>query len=156
MRQRRFTSRTAFNAIGWETKQGGSPSQMEQVRSRTGLLAPIEPCQPKPSDGLRLVWLRAILCIFFLDSWFKLHDAGAEDGLPASPVPHRFARAGLDHAAASQEMATSPSSHLMGESGLLGSGSPTDLPRSRTEFDLSWRSPWPYLSLVLLAWLLLL
>ena len=107
MRQRTLTSQTSFEKHGWETKQGGSPGRKEPVRSWAQPLAPIEPCQPKPSDGLRLVWLRAILCIFFLDRWFNLNDARAEDGPNASPAPRRFARAGLDQAAASREMATS-------------------------------------------------
>lgn len=155
MRQNILKSQASLEERGWEPREERFLGQMEQARPWTEPLAPIGTCQSKPGDGLWLVWLRAILCTFYSHQWLDLYGSGAEDGLHALPVPQGFARDGLNQAAASHEIAASRSQHLMGQSGLLGPGSPPALPRSRTDFDISWRTPWPYLSLLLLVLLLL-
>ncbi len=164
MRQNVLTSHASLMQRGWESGEeqfSGQPDQMVQARPwiEPEPSAPTEPCHPKPGDGLALVWLRAILCTFFLHRWFSRYDSGAGAGLHASPAPHRSAPAGpadFDQAAASHSMAAGRSRHRMRQSNLPGPDSSPALPQSRRELDLPWRTPWPYLSILLLVWLLLL
>ena len=155
MRRNILTSQASFERRGWETGEEEFPGQTEQARPWTEPMAPLEPCHPKPGDESWRVWLGAILCAFFPHRWFNQYDAAAKDGLHRSSARHWLARAGLRQAA-SQEMASGRSRHLMEEHGFLGQGGSPAFSESETEPDLSWRSPWLYLSFLLLAWLLLL
>jgi hypothetical protein len=156
MRQRTLTSRTSFEKRGWETRRGQFLARMEPGESWTVPSAPSEPGHGRPVNGRWLVWQRAILCSFFLDRWLNQHEFGAEDALYASPAPHRFTRAGWGRDAASHGTSAGRSRNLVEEHDLLEPGPPPALPRSLSEFDVSWRTPWLYLTFLLLAWLLLL
>jgi hypothetical protein len=156
MRRNLLTSRASLMKRGREGGEGQFPGQREQARLRTEPSAPGEPCHPKPGDGPGLVWLRAILCAFFLRRRFSRYDSGVEDAFHASPAPRRFAPANFEQGAASHPMSASRSRHRTEESDLPGPDSSPVLPRDRRELDLPWRTPWPYLSILLLVWLLLL
>jgi hypothetical protein len=142
---------------GWESREEHFSGQIEQVRPSTETSAPSKPCHPMPGDGLGLVWLRAIFCTFLPHRWFSPYDSDscAEDALHVSPAPRRFAPAGLDQAGAPHQTIAGRSRHGMGESKLPEPDSYPALPRSPTELDLLWRTPWPYLFILLLVLLLL-
>jgi hypothetical protein len=155
MRQKILTSRASFERRGWESREEEFLGQTEQARPWTEPMAPIEPCHPEPDDERWRVWLGAILCVFFLHRWFNQYDAAAKDGLHRSSARHWFAQGGL-RLGAQWEMASGRSRHLIEEHGFLGQDSSPVLSEGQTEPDPSWRSPWLYLSFLLLVWLLLL
>jgi IS5 family transposase len=119
---------------------------------------PADPWFPKPGHGRKLAWRGVELCNSFLHRWFNLCDCGAEAALYlyASPLLRCFAGMDSSGAAAPHETTTFRSRHLLEQHGLLGPEVSPALPGSESKFEISWRSPWLYLSLVLLAWLLLL
>jgi hypothetical protein len=121
-------------------------------------LVPAEPWFPKPSNGRKLAWRGVVLCNCFLHRWFNLCDCGAEAAfyLYASPLLRCFAGMNSGGAAGPQETAVLGSRHLLEQHGILGRGNSPALDESPSKFEISWRSPWLYLSLLLLAWLLLL
>ena len=121
-------------------------------------LVPAEPWFPKPGNGRKLAWRGVMLCNSFLHRWLNLCDCGAEAALYlyASPLLRCFAGMDSSGAAGPQETTAFRSRHLLEQHGILGPVNSTALPGSGSKFEISWRSRWLYLSLLLLAWLLLL
>ncbi len=124
----------------------------------TERLVPTELWFPKPGNGRKLAWRGVVLCNSFLHRWFNLCDCGAEAALYlyASPLLRCFAEMDLSGAAAPHDVAALGSRHLLEQRGHLGPEVSPALSGSGSKFEISWRSPWLYLVLVLLAWLLLL
>jgi IS5 family transposase len=139
-------------------------SRRELVRDPNELTAhwtkrsvPAELWFPKPGNGRKLAWRGVELCNSFLHRWFNLCDCGAEAALYlyASPLLRCFA--GLDSSGgAAPHEAAFGSRRLLDQQGLLGPEDSSPLSGSGPKFEISWRSPWLYLLLILLAWLLLL
>jgi hypothetical protein len=107
----------------------------------------------RPDNGGRLTWLGAILCTFFLHRPFNLYDSGAES---ASPASHRHAGNDVGRAATSEETAIQRSRHLPDEYGFSGLANAPALRVNQSQSDISWQTPWLYVTFLLLAWLLLL
>jgi hypothetical protein len=146
MWQKSQVTRASADKPGKETEQGLSIERMELVES----------CSPKPGNGRRLAGFCWKLCTCLFHRWFNLYDLGLEEDLYVSPVLRRFAGAGLCHAAASHETAILRSGNLPEQNDFLQAKYSAALPEGERKSGIPWKSPWLYLSLVLLAWLFVL
>jgi hypothetical protein len=151
-------SRKGLEKAARKSRREPSRDSNELTAHWTERTVPAEPRFPKPGNGRKLAWRGVELCNSILHRWFNLCDCGAEAALYlyASPLLRCFAGVDSSGASAPHEAAAFGSRHLLEQHGLLGPEVSPALPGSGPKFEISWRSPWLYLSLVLLAWLLLL
>ena len=158
MGQSLLASRKGLEKPARKSRRELSLDPNELTAHWTERLVPAEPWFPKPGNGRKLAWRGVMLCNCFLHHWFNLCDCGAEAALYlyASPLLRCFAGMNSGGAAAPHETTALRSRHLMEQHGTLGRGNSPALDEIRSDFEISWRSPWLYLSLLLLAWLLLL
>jgi hypothetical protein len=146
MRQKTLVDEAGCDGLDRESEQEDSLESIEQANSGA------VPRSLKLSDARRLAWLGLKLCNSWLYRWFNLCEIGVEEVFYALLMPHFFAEVELVPATASQEAATR---HSLEENGYF---SPADSPEpssDRPEPAISWRTPWLYLVLLLLVWLLL-
>jgi hypothetical protein len=139
-----------------ETEQGQSLDQIEQATPWAETLSLGEAYNSKSGNGRRLARLSLKLCSCLFHRWFNLYDLGIEEDLYVSPLLCRFAGMDLGHATAPQETAALRSCNFPGQNGFLEPEFPTALPGRESKSGMPWRSPWLYLSLLLLAWLFVL
>ena len=139
-----------------ETKQGLSLGQMEQATRWTERLSLRDLCNPKPGKGRRLARLGLKLCSCLFHRWFNLYDLGIEEDLYVPPVLRRLAGMDLCRAGAPHQMATVPSRDLAGRDDFMEQEYSEALPERESKSGIPWKSPWLYLSELLLAWLFVL
>jgi IS5 family transposase len=158
MGQKILASRKSLEKPAGKSKRELYLDPNELTAHWTEPLVPAEPWFPKPGNGRKLAWRGVVLCNSFLHRWFNLCDCGAEAALYfyASPLLRCFAGMDSSGAAAPHKTTAFGSRHLIEQHGLLGPEDSPAPPGSGSKFEISWRSPWLYLSLLLLAWLLLL
>jgi IS5 family transposase len=158
MWQKSLVTQANTDELGRETEQGLSFDRQEQLTPWTEDvdLAPAESCNPKPGSVRRLARLCLKLCSCLFHRWFNLYDLGIEEDLYISPLLRRFAGMDLGPATAPQETATLRSRNLSGQNGFLVPEYPAALLGGTSKSGIPWRSPWLYLSLLLLAWLFVL
>jgi hypothetical protein len=156
MGQRTLASRVSSEPPGPESRQERFHDPMEQTAAWIGPLPPAEACYPKPANGLQLAWRGVMLCNSFLHRWFNIYDCGAEAALYlyASPLLRCFAGTDSDRAAVRHESSAPRFRDILERRGLSRPGDFPSLPGRQPELDISWRSPWLYVSLLLLALLL--
>ena len=149
MRQKTMASQASFERLDWETGQEQSLDRIEQGSPWT------EPGCSKLVNPRRLAWLGVKLCNSFFHRWFNLCEVGAEELLFALPMVRSFAGMDSDPMTASQETATLHSRPLLGERDFFSEADSPDMSGNQSKFEISWRTPWLYLVLLLLVWLLL-
>jgi hypothetical protein len=155
MEEKTQTSQPSFGNLDAVANRELFLEQLEQGASSTETLSPAELDDSQSDNGRRLMWRGAKLCSSVLHRWFNLYDFGAGGALYALPVLRRFAGMELDCAVSSNEMNDLGSRHLE-ERGFVGPSDSPALSVSQSRAEISWRTPWLYLFLVLVVWLLLL
>jgi len=89
--QRTFAS-MAWQAKGKVTRRERFLAEMDAVIPWTRLLGLIAPHYPKAGNGRQPLGMEKMLRIYFLQQWFNLSDAQAEDAIYDSESMRRFAR----------------------------------------------------------------
>jgi hypothetical protein len=140
MRQQTLTSEAAFEGIDRETEQA---------------TAGAEPRSLNLNDVRKLTWQCVKLCNSFLHRWFNLCEVGVEEVFYALLMPHFFAEVELVPVTASQEVPPRHALRLLEDNGYSRQADPPEPSMDRPESAISWRTPWLYLVLLLLVWLLL-
>src|SRR5467141_2795492 len=92
--QRTFAS-LAWNGKGKVTRRERFLAEMDAVIPWSRLVRLIEPHSPKAGQGRQPLGLEEVLRIYFLQQWFNLSDAQAEDAIYDSESMRRFARVEL-------------------------------------------------------------
>jgi hypothetical protein len=156
MRQESLTSQVCTDELGREAEHGLLLDRIGQLAPCTEPSAPVESRCPKSGNGRRLARLGFKLCSCFFHRWFNLYDLGIEEDLYVSPLLRRFAEMDLGHSTALQETAPLRSNSLPGQDGFLEAEYPAALLGRESKSGIPWRSPWLYLSLLLMAWLFVL
>jgi hypothetical protein len=139
-----------------KTKQGLYLDQKEQAARWTERFPLGELCTQKPGNGRRLARLGMKLCSCLFHRWFNLYDLGIEEDLYVPPVLRRLAGMELCRAGAPHQMASLPSRGLPGRDGFLEQDYSEALPGRESKSGIPWKSPWLYLSVLLMAWLFVL
>jgi transposase, IS5 family len=79
---RQLTLATAnFEKHGKLTRRAAFLAEMDRVARWRELCAVVEPFYPKPGNGRPPIGLERMLRLHFLQHWFNLSDAAAEEGL---------------------------------------------------------------------------
>jgi hypothetical protein len=149
MRQKTLALEAGFEGFDREMERVESFERMEPADSGA------EPHSSKLRDVRRLAWLGVKLCNSLLHRWFNLCEVGVEDVFYALLMPHFFAEVELVPVTASQETVSLHSNHPLEENGFLRQADSRDPSEDQPEPAISWRTPWLYLVLLLLVWLLL-
>jgi hypothetical protein len=149
MRQKTLVEEAGCDGLDREYEQEDSLESIERATSGAQLRS------FELSDARRLAWLGLKLCNSWLYRWFNLCEIGVEEVFYALLMPHFFAEVELVPATASQEAATRYSNHSPEENGYCRPADSPEPSRDRPEPAISWRTPWLYLVLLLLVWLLL-
>jgi hypothetical protein len=149
MQQETLASEASVEGLDREMEQESSLEGMQQVGSG------MEQGDSKLSDARRLAWLGVKLCNSLLHRWFNICEVGVEEIFYALLMPHFFAEVELAPVTASQEKAGFSSHRLLGENDFLRPAESSESSGDRPESAISWRTPWLYLVLLLLVWLLL-
>src|SRR5690606_26765207 len=97
-----------FAAVAWAqkgkvTRRERFLAEMDAVIPWARLIGLIAPHYPKPGNGRPPMELEMMLRIYFLQQWFDLGDAAAEDALYDSEAMRRFARLELGRDAVPDE-----------------------------------------------------
>ena len=92
--QRTFAS-VAWNQKGKVTRRERFLTEMDAVIPWKRLMALIEPHYPKAGNGRQPLGLEKMLRIYFVQQWFNLSDAQAEDAIYDSESMRRFTRVEL-------------------------------------------------------------
>jgi IS5 family transposase len=92
--QRTFAS-VAWNQKGKVTRRERFLTEMDAVIPWKRLMALIEPHYPKAGTGRQPLGLEKMLRIYFVQQWFNLSDAQAEDAIYDSESMRRFTRVEL-------------------------------------------------------------
>jgi hypothetical protein len=145
MEQKIRASEGSFEGIGGECERREALSPREQAGQGSPLLEGV----------LRLVWLGLKLLNTIFHRWFNLCEVGMEEVFYALMVPRFFAELETVPVAARQQSAALYSHHLMEENDFVRPADSQDRSGYRPEPTISWRTPWLYLVLILLVWLLL-
>lgn len=149
MQQNVKTLQANVERLDGETGQRQSFDRMEQAVPWT------DPVDSKLDDLRRLAWLSVKLCNSFLHRWLNVCEVGVEEVFFALTMLRPFAGVNLDPMTAPQETASLHSRPLLEENSFLSPADSLDLSRSQPRLEISWRTPWLYLILLLLVWLLL-
>jgi hypothetical protein len=149
MRQKTLASVAGFEGFDPDIEQEEPLDRIGQADSGT------ESRHVQLSDAQRLAWMGVKLCNSLLHRWFNLCEVGLEEVFYALLMPRFFAEAELIPATASQETASLHSRHLSEDNDFLQSADSADSSGHWPELAISWKTPWLYLVLLLLVWLLL-
>jgi hypothetical protein len=139
MRQQ-MTSEAGFEVLDRETEQATAVAGPRSLNL---------------NDVRKLAWQCVKLCNSMLHRWFNSCEADVEEVFYALLMPHFFAEVELVPVSVSQDAATRRSDQLLEGNGYLRAADYPEASSDRQESVISWRTPWLYLVLLLLVWLLL-
>jgi IS5 family transposase len=103
-----------FEKYRKKTRKEQFLDEREVIIPWQGLVEAIEPFYPKPEGaGRRPIGIERMLRIYFLQNWFNLSDAAAEEALKDSRAMRQFAGIDLGDEAARDETTICKFRHLM-------------------------------------------
>ena len=140
-----LASEGSFERAGGECERQEALSPGDRAESGSPML----------DSALRLAWLGLKLLNTIFHRWFNLCEVGMEEVFYALMVPRFFAELEAVPATARQQSASLYSPHLMEENDFVRPADSQDMSGYRPEPAISWKTPWLYLVLLLLVWLLL-
>jgi pilus assembly protein CpaE len=120
MRQEILAPQDGSEKFARKSKRELFLDRMEQVMPWKELLALVASHDLPVSNGQPLAGLPILLRIYFIQQWFNLSDAGAEEALYESPVLRSFVGVDLDEAPAPDEVAIRHFRQLLKERDLGG------------------------------------
>jgi len=146
MQQKTVTSQTSF---------AGQIEREELLDPMERMESAAEPGYASLDDLRRLAWRGVKLSSSFLQRWLNICEVGFEEVFFALTMLRPFAGVNLDPVTAPQETATLDSHRLMEENDFLQPDNSQGISASPSNPAISWRTPWLYLILFVLVWLLL-
>jgi len=132
-----------------QIEREASLESMEQVGSAK------EPSHAMLDELREMTWRGVRLSTSFLQRWLNLCEVGVEEMFFAVTMLRPFAGVNFDPITAPRETAIFNSRHLLEEQDFSRADSSPDMPEMPSNYAISWRTPWLYLILLLLIWLLL-
>jgi hypothetical protein len=145
MEQKILASEGSFEGAGGECERREALSPREQTGQGSPML----------EGALRLAWLGLKLLNTIFHRWFNLCEVGMEEVFYALMVPRFFAELETVPVNVRQQSVALYSHHLMEENDFVRPADSQDRSGYRPEPAISWKTPWLYLVLLLLVWLLL-
>jgi len=129
--------------------------QMRQAASFDDEMQAMEPECSRLEWAREWAWAGARLCSSMLQRWLNVCEIGAEEIFFALTMLRSFSGVNLETVPAGQEAAALNSRSLFGERDSARETDSAEMAWSQPKAAISWRTPWLYLVLVLLVWLLL-
>jgi hypothetical protein len=146
MQQKTLTSQASFAG---QIEREESVDPMERMESAT------EPGHATLDDLRSFAWRGVKLSSSFLQRWLNLCEVGVEEVFFALTMLRLFSGVNLDPVTAPQETSALDSHRLMEEHDFLQPDNSPGFSGSPSNPAISWKTPWLYLILLLLVWLLL-
>lgn len=112
-------------------------------------------CGSRMDEARRLAWAGVKLGNCMLQRWLNVCEVGVEEVFFALTMLRSFAGVTLEPATAPEARGAFYSGSLLDEGDSIGPGGSSNVSWSQPNTTISWRTPWLYLVLVLLFWLLL-
>jgi hypothetical protein len=140
------------------TSEASFAGQIEREESLNSLERMGSATAPSPTtlDDLRgMAWRGVKLSTAFLQRWLNLCEVGVEEIFFALTMLRPFAGVNFEPVTAPRETAMFNSRHLLEEQEFSRADSAPDMPEMPSNYAISWKTPWLYLILLLLIWLLL-
>ncbi len=146
MRQKTLTTEMSFERLDREMEREVSLDRTEQTRIST---------EPSRVRLVKFAWVSIKLCNSLLYRMLNLCEVGVDEVFYAFRMRRFFAGMELNPVTVPQESATFHSHPLLEEDNYLRPANSQDISGRRSNFEISWRTPWLYMVLLLLIWLLL-
>jgi hypothetical protein len=147
---------TIIARSGRKIKQKSLFLQIEHEASCLKPLTPEGTCRPKPDSESRLARFCMKFGSCFFHRWFNLYDLGLEEDLYILPVLRRFTETDSRHVAAQRGTSVSyPHDYMETDHFPEPEYTPAS-PARESKSGIPWRSPWLYVSVLVLAWLFVL